>query len=119
MKIHLSPRHLKLTESMEQQAIARFHSLSEITEGILIAHIVLSVDDVADPSQRFGVSARLSIAGPDIHAEDHSSDLYIAMDSVVSKLARQLRKRKTRMTDKRRSIIQRSMERSRLEEKAA
>ena len=52
-----------------------------------------------------------NISGPDIHAEDHDADLYAALDKVTDKLARQLRKRKTRLSDKRRSTAQRGAER--------
>jgi putative sigma-54 modulation protein len=37
------------------------------------------------------------VPGPDIHAEDRENDLYAAIDLVMNKLSRQLRKRKTRL----------------------
>jgi putative sigma-54 modulation protein len=111
MKIHLTPRHLKLTSAIETHAVNELNALGEIDQRIISAHAVLSRDDTVDPALRFTVSAHLAVAGPDLHAEESSADLYAAFDAVKSKLARQLRKRKTRLTDKRRSDIQRESER--------
>jgi putative sigma-54 modulation protein len=77
--------------------------------------VILGQDTAANPETRFLVSARLSVAGPDLHAEERCADLYAALDTVAAKLARQLRKRKTRLTDRRRAREQRSMETARRE----
>ncbi len=113
MKIHLTPRHLKLTPAIEQRMVAELNSLEEINSRIVSAHAVLSRDDTADPAARFTVSAHLAVAGPDLHAQESATDLYSALDAVKAKLARQLRKRKTRLTDKRRSTAQRGSEQAR------
>ena len=49
--------------------------------------------------------------GKDIHAEDREGDLYAAIDLVVNKLARQLRKLKTRMVDGKKHKAQLAKER--------
>ncbi len=115
MKIHISPRHLKLTESIEQFVVTKFEPLEELTREIVSAHVILASDDAADPEKRFHVSARLAVAGPDIHAEDFGSDVYASVDALVSKLSRQLRKRKTKLKDKLRSRAQRTAESTRRE----
>ena len=115
MKIHVTPRHLRLTEAIEQQTVAKLDALSGINSRVLAAHVILGQDPGANPERRFMVSARLSVAGPDLHAEEHCHDLYAAIDAVAAKLARQLRKRKTRLTDRRRSVEQRAAEASRRE----
>jgi putative sigma-54 modulation protein len=110
MKIHITPRHLRLTESIESHIVSRLETLSDLASDIVSAHVILASDDTADPAQRFHVSTRLAIAGPDIHADEHNGDLYAAVEAVAGKLARQLRKRKTRLTDKQRSRTQRFAE---------
>jgi putative sigma-54 modulation protein len=113
MKIHISPRHIKLTDSIELFVVSKFEPLEELSREIVSAHVILASDDTADPEQRFHTSARLAVAGPDIHADDYGSDLYSSVDALVSKLARQLRKRKTRLMDKQRSRAQRTAESAR------
>ena len=111
MQIHLSPRNVRLTASIHAHAAAKIEHLEELCSDIVAAHIVLVHDDAAKPAARYGVKVHLAIAGPDIHAEEHAADLYIALDKVTDKLARQLRKRKTRLGDKKRSTAQRAAER--------
>jgi putative sigma-54 modulation protein len=115
MQIHLSPRNLRLTAAIHQFAAEKIEHLEELCPEIIAAHIVLLHDDTAQPASRHHVKVHLAIAGPDIHAEEHDADLYAALDKVTDKLARQLRKRKTRLKDKPRSTAQRKAERARLQ----
>ena len=107
MQIHLSPRHLRLTAAIRQHTAAKVLHLEGLAEEIVAAHIVLRRDEAANPSDRYSVKVHLAVPGPDIHAEENHADLYGAIDLAMDKLARQLRKRKTRLTDKRRSVTQR------------
>jgi len=113
MQIHLSPRHLRLTAAIHQYAAAKVEELEDLGAEIIAAHIVLVHTDTAALEARYKVKVHLAIAGPDIFAEQKSSDLYLAIDGVIAKLARQLRKRKTRLTDKRRQTSARTNERRR------
>lgn len=110
MQIHLSPRNIRLTAAIHQYAAEKVEQLEELGAEIIAAHVVLSHDDTAGASHRYTVKIHLAVAGPDIHAEDADAVLYAAFDKVTSKLERQLRKRKTRLTDRKRSKAQRSAE---------
>ena len=107
MKVHLNARQFDLTDAIADHVTAKFARLDGLGASILEVHVVLQRDDNENPETRFHVRSQLAVAGPDIHAEDWSEDLYAAVDGVVDKLARQLRKRKTRLTDKPRSTEQR------------
>jgi putative sigma-54 modulation protein len=113
MHIHLSPRHLQLTAAIHQAVAAQIGQLEELGGDILAAHVVLVATDTVKPKNRFTVKVHLALAGPDIFAEDSENDLYIAIDLVTAKLARQLRKRKTALNDKRRAVSQRTVESAR------
>lgn len=113
MQIHLSPRHLRLTAAIHRHAADKILHLEELTDQIVAAHVVLIYDENAKPPDRYTVKVHLAIPGPDIHAEESSSELYAALDLVMDKLMRQLRKRKTRLTDKRRSKVQKAVKRKR------
>ena len=113
MQIHLSPRNVRLTAAIHSHAAKKIEHLEELCSEIVAAHIVLLHDDTAKPAFSYRVKVHLAVAGPDIHAEEHDADLYVAFDKVIDKLARQLRKRKTRLNDKRRSTAQRTAERRR------
>jgi putative sigma-54 modulation protein len=108
MQLHLSPRHLRLTAAIHRHTADKILTLEELCANIIAAHVVLVHNETAKPKDRFSVKVHLALSGPDIHAEESSEDLYAALDVVMDKLARQLRKRKTRLTDKRRSVVQRA-----------
>lgn len=109
MQIHLSPRNIRLTAAIHQKAAEKIEQLEALCSQIVAAHIVLLYDDTAKPASRYSVKVHLALAGPDVHADEHDADLYLAMDKVADKLARQLRKRKTKLTDKRRQDTQRAV----------
>ena len=110
MQIHLSPRHLRLSASIHTHVAAVVGSLEDYAE-ILAAHLVLIHDEVAKPEHRFGVKAHIAVSGKDVHADVTAETLHAALDLAADKLARQLRKRKTKLKDKRRSTIQKARER--------
>ncbi len=110
MHIHLSPRHLALTASLHQAAASQLGTLEDLGTDIIAAHVVLVHTDAAAPKDRYEVRVHLAVAGPDIFADDSASDLYVALERVTDKLARQLRKRKTARTDKGRTKTQKAVE---------
>jgi ribosomal subunit interface protein len=113
MKMHLSLHQLKLTESIHHFVVEKIAALREIAADVQSADIVLARHSDVEVSRRFSVSVRLAVPGDDVHACDTSADLYAAVDGVQNKLARLLRKRKTRRTDTQRQKHQRSLERHR------
>ena len=102
MQIHLSPRNVRLTGAIHAYVAEKIMRLEDIASEILAAHVVLVHDEQAEAGSNYCVKVHLAIAGPDIHASDVDADLYAAIDKISDKLARQLRKRKTRLVDKRR-----------------
>ncbi len=108
MQIHLSPRHLRLTSAIHQHVAEKISHLEALADEIVAAHVVLIFDKVAKPADRYTVKVHIAVPGPDIYADESAQELYAALDLVMDKLARQLRKRKTRRTDKRRSVAQKA-----------
>ena len=112
MQIHLSPRHIRLSAAIHIHTAGVIEQLEDYTE-IIAAHVVLIHDEAAKPKDRFSVKAHLALRGKDVHAEVSAENIHAALDLVGDKLARQLRKRKTKLTDKRRSKLQREREQQR------
>jgi putative sigma-54 modulation protein len=96
MHIHLSPRHLTLTAAINSYVVNKLAHVDSHNDRIIAAHVVLMHDE-SKTRCNYVVKVHLAMPGPDIHAEDRENDLYAAVDLVMSKLARQLRKRKTRL----------------------
>lgn len=113
MQIHVSSRHLKLTGAIQAYVAQKVSHLEHLTDEIIGAHVVLLHDENKTPAKSFCVKVHLGVPGPDIHIEEYHSDLYAAVDVTVDKLARQLRKRKTKKVDRDHRKAQRASERSR------
>lgn len=111
MEIHISARHLKLTGANRAHITTKLSVLEHITDDIIGAHVVVLYDENKSPSKQFLVKVHLGVPGPDIHIEQYGKDLNAAVDKIEDKLARQLRKRKTRMQDKKRVKTQRAVAR--------
>lgn len=109
MQLHLSPRHLTLSASIHSHAAGVVAALEDFTD-IIAAHLVLVHDEAAKPEHRFGVKAHIAVRGKDVHADVTAETLHAALDIAGDKLARQLRKRKTKLTDKRRTKVARAKE---------
>ena len=112
MKINIVPRQLDLTRSLENFTVEKFTALDSICGDLLTAEIVLTQDESVNPEKRFRVGVRLAVPGRDVYASECGPDLHAAIDGVQGKLARRLRKRKTRFEGGRREL-QRAAERLR------
>jgi putative sigma-54 modulation protein len=98
MQIHLSPRHLTLTAAIYGYVADKINHLEQLTDRILAAHVVLLHDETK--TKKHIIKVHLAVPGPDIYAEHAENDLYAAIDKVTGKLSQQLRKRKTRIADR-------------------
>jgi len=110
MQIHLSPRNLRLTAAIHQHAAAKILHLEDLADDIIAAHVVIMNDEAAKADKQFTVKAHLALPGPDVYAEKSGEDLYLVLDEVADRLARQLRKRRTALVDKRREKSRRAKE---------
>ncbi len=105
---------MPLTASIHQAVAAQIGHLEELGLNIIAAHVVLVASDAKEPGDRYTVKVHLAVPGPDIFADASHQDLYVALEQVTDKLARQIRKRKTALTDKRRKTSQRGVERQKI-----
>lgn len=99
-----------LTGAINSYVVNKLAHLDHQSDRIIAAHAVLMHDESKKKSN-YVVKVHLAMPGPDIHAEDREDDLYAAIDLVVSKLARQLRKRKTRLVTGKKHKAQKANER--------
>ena len=104
MQIHLSPRHLALTAAIHSYVANKVEHLETLADQIIAAHVVLMHDETK--VKKYLVKVHLALPGPDIFAEEKDPDLYAAIDKVIDKLTRQLRKRKTKRVTRKKHVAQ-------------
>lgn len=103
MQLHLNPRNVGITDALRDFVSEKLVRLNELAGDIVTAHVVFQHADTAAADRRFCVKVRLAVGGKDVFASDLDGDLYAAIDKVSAKLARRLRKRKTRLLDQQES----------------
>lgn len=98
MRISVTARHMDISEAVKDYAAEKVEKLPKLFDKVVSADVVL---DAADN----GHSAELILhqnRGPQIVAESKHTDMYAAIDDVIDRMARQLRRKKGMLKDKRR-----------------
>lgn len=97
LPIHITPHHLTLSPALRDFAQEKLAKVPRFAGDVLAADLVLRRHHGTADGKRFSASARLALAGHDIHATAAHADLYTAIVKLVTRLARRSRKRKTRL----------------------
>ena len=92
--IHITPHHLTLSPALREFVQRKISNLSRVAGDILAADVVLR--GKAGSAHHFSVGARLALPGHDIQGNASHANLYTAIGTLVARLARLARKRKTR-----------------------
>jgi len=97
LSIHITPHHLRLSQALYGFTYDKLSKVPRFASDVQSADVVLRRHHGTSDGKRFSASARLALAGRDIHATAAHADLYAAIVKLVGLLARGLRKRKTRL----------------------
>jgi ribosomal subunit interface protein len=97
LPIHITPHHLRLSPAIIEFVRTKFAKVPRIATDALATEVVLRRHHGTSGGRLFSASARVAVAGQDIHATATHPDLYTAVVKLVSRLARGSRKRKARL----------------------
>ena len=90
MNIHITGRHLDVTQGLRDHITEKVSHLEKHFDHIMDVHVVLMVERANQIAE-----ATLHIAHqPKIHAVAESSDMYASIDMMVDKLKAQIQKHK-------------------------
>lgn len=98
VKISVTFRHTDPTEALKRYAEDKIHRIGKYFSKPLDAHVVLSVDS----KERQLAEVELRTPGTIIHGKEETEDLYAAIDLVMDKVERQVKKQKEKSTTERR-----------------
>lgn len=96
MQVKIDGHHVELTESMQDYIQTKLTRIERHFDQVVDVHVVLVVE-----KQRHKAEATVHVAGNNIHAESEEDDMYAAIDSLLDKLDRQVRKHKEKITNHR------------------
>lgn len=94
MQIRVTGRHLDITAAIDAYIHEKMQRLERHFDFVLDVNVILSIEKLAQKAE-----ATVHIHGHHLHAEAHHEDMYAALDALIDKLDRQVRKHKEKMTD--------------------
>jgi putative sigma-54 modulation protein len=98
MNINLTGHHVDITDSMRDYVSNKFDRLERHFDHVTEVHVVLGVEKL-----RHKAEATMHISGGTLFADSIEEDMYAAIDGLVDKLDRQVKKHKEKLTDHHRS----------------
>lgn len=93
MQINIDGHHVELTESMQDYIQSKMARIERHFDQVVDVHVVLNVEKL-----RHIAEATVHVAGNNIHAQSESDDMYAAIDLLLDKLDRQVKKHKEKLT---------------------
>ena len=104
MQISISARHGDLSPRSQERIEEKVRKLSRFFDRLTAIHVTADLEHRDSPSVELRVSAEHT---EDFIATDQSNELMAALDSVLHKVERQLRKHKEKLTGHRQTGIKR------------
>ncbi len=108
MQINVTGQHLEITDSLRDYVIAKLAKLERHIDTVTNAHVILSVE-----KQRQKAEATIHINGANLFAAAEDENMYTAIDALIDKLDRQVKKHKEKRSDHHRgssSVLQASLQ---------
>jgi len=94
MQLNVSGHHVEVTDSLREYVESKLERLERHFDIVSDVHCILSVEKL-----RHKAEAKVLVSGGTIFAETTEADMYAAIDGLVDKLDRRVRKHKEKMVD--------------------
>ena len=89
MQISLTGHHVDITDSLRGYVDSKLERLERHFDHVTNVHVVLSVEKLRQKAE-----AKLHVNGADVYADCVEEDMYAAIDGLLDKLDRQVKKHK-------------------------
>lgn len=98
MQINVTGHHFDLSDPLRDHVVEKFKRIERHFDQMTTVHVVLGVE-----KQQHKAEATIHVAGNNLYGEAHHEDMYAAVDTLIDKLDRQVKKHKEKLTDHHRS----------------
>lgn len=92
MQISVTGRHLDITDSLRAYVESKFERLERHFDHVTHVHVILGIEKIKQKAE-----ATVQLSGAKLFAEDQQEDMYAAIDGLVDKLDRQVKKHKDKV----------------------
>jgi len=96
MQLTIDGHHVEVTGSLSDYIESKLSRIERHFDHVVDVHVVLAVE-----KQRQKAEATIHLAGNILHAHSENDDMYAAIDLLVDKLDRQVKKHKEKLTNHR------------------
>ena len=96
MQISLTGHHIDITPALRNYVDSKFERLERHFDHVTNVHVILSVEKLRQKAE-----ATLHLNGTDVFADSTEEDMYAAIDGLVDKVDRQVKKHKEKNTNHR------------------
>ena len=97
MQISITGHHVDITDALRSYVENKFNRLERHFDNMTNIHVILGIE-----KERQKAEATIHVSRGNIYADTVHEDMYAAIDGLVDKLDRQLKKHKEKLTDHRR-----------------
>ncbi len=94
MQLNVSGHHVEVTESLRGYVQTRIEKIERHFDLVSDVHCILTVEKL-----RHKAEATVNVNGGTIYADSIEEDMYAAIDGLVDKLDRRVRKHKEKLVD--------------------
>lgn len=94
MQLNVSGHHVEVTESLREYVESKIEKTARHFDLVGDVHCILTVEKL-----RHKAEATIQLNGGTIYADATEEDMYAAIDSLVDKLDRRVRKHKEKLVD--------------------
>ncbi len=96
MNLNLSGHHLEITPAIREHVLSKLSKVQRHFDNVIDVNVILSVDKLKQKAE-----ANVHLSGKTIFVETDDSNLYVAIDSLVEKLDRQILRHKEKYAARR------------------
>ncbi|OQW92815.1 MAG: ribosomal subunit interface protein [Beggiatoa sp. IS2] len=96
MQLNLSGHHIDITPALRTYVSSKMERLERHFDNVTNIHVILSVEKLVQKAE-----ANLHVSGANLFANAEHEDMYAAIDALVDKLDRQIKKHKEKVKDHR------------------
>jgi putative sigma-54 modulation protein len=94
MQLNLTGHHIDITDSLRNYVEEKIQRIERHFDKVTNTHVILTVENV-----RHKAEATINMTGNNIFAENTEDNMYAAIDGLIDKLDRQVKKHKEKLTD--------------------
>ena len=99
MQVNLTGLHIEVTPALRSYVESRFERVERLFNHVTGVHVVLGVEKLRQKAE-----ATIHVPGGNLYADAEHDDMYAAIDALIDKVDRQLRKHKEKLTDHHRGM---------------